>query len=65
MQQIISTGYIKIGNDYINPYNITHIGKNPDNTTYVGYNTIAQGPYGIAPTSDRICLLYTSDAADD
>lgn len=54
MQQTMSTGFIKVGNDYINPYSITHIGKNPDGTTYVGYNTIAQGIYGIGPTSDRI-----------
>lgn len=54
MQQIMSIGYIKVGNDYINPHTITHIGKNPDGTTYVGYNTIAQGPYGVGPTSDRI-----------
>lgn len=49
-----STGYIKVGNDYINPYNITYIGKNADGTTYVGYYTIAQGPYGVGPASDRI-----------
>ena len=54
MQQIISTGYIKVGNDYINPHTITHKEKNTDGTTYVGYNTIAQGPYGVGPTSDRI-----------
>lgn len=54
MQQVMSTGYIKVGNDYINPHNITHIGKNSDGTTYVGYNTITEGPEGIAPTSDRI-----------
>lgn len=54
MQQTTATGYVKIGNDYINPYNITHIGKNIDGTTYVGYNTIAQGPYGFGSTSDRI-----------
>ena len=42
MQQLMSTGYIKVGNDYINPYNITHIGKNPDGTTFVSYNTFAQ-----------------------
>ena len=55
MQQIaMSTGYVKVGNDYINPQSITHIGKNQDGTTYVGYNTLAQGPNGIGPTSDRI-----------
>ena len=54
MQQITSTGYVKVGNDYINPYSITHIGKNPDGTTYVGYNTVAQCPNGVGPTSDRI-----------
>ena len=54
MQQITSTGYIKVGNDYINPYSIIHIGKNPDGTTYVGYNTVAQSPNGVGPTSDRI-----------
>jgi hypothetical protein len=54
MQQVQSTGYIKIGNSYINPHTITHIGKNADGTTYVGYNILAQGPAGIGPTSDRI-----------
>ena len=55
MQQVtMSTGYVKVGNDYINPQNITHIGKNQDGTTYVGYNTVAQSPNGISPTSDRI-----------
>lgn len=54
MQQGISTGYIKVGNDYINPHNITHIGKNMDGSTYVGYNTFSQGRNGIGPTSDRI-----------
>lgn len=54
MQQFLPTGYVKVGNDYINPYSITHIGKNADGTTYVGYNTLAQGPDGIGPTSDRI-----------
>ncbi len=42
MQQSMSTGFVKVGNDYINPYNITHIGKNQDGTTYVAYNTVAQ-----------------------
>lgn len=32
----------------------THIGKNKDGTTYVSYNTVAQSPNGVAPTSDRI-----------
>lgn len=50
----MSTGYIKVGNDYINPQNITHIGKNQDGTTYVAYNTLAQGPDGIGSTADRI-----------
>lgn len=55
MQQVMaSTGYVKIGNDYINPQSITHIGKNQDGTTYVSYNTLAQGPQGIGPTSDSI-----------
>ena len=54
MQPLMSTGYVKVGNDYINPYSITHIGKNLDGTTYVGYDTVAQGPMGIGPISDRI-----------
>ncbi len=54
MQQFMSTGYIKVGNDYINPYNIAHIGRNSDNTTCVTYNVVAQGPNGIGPSSDRI-----------
>ena len=54
MQQVMSTGYIKVGNDYINPNNITHIGKNPDGTTIVSYNTFAQGSNGITPLADRI-----------
>lgn len=54
MQQVSSTGYVKVGNNYINPHIITHIGKNQDGTTYVGYNTVAQGPNGVGPTSDRI-----------
>ena len=55
MQQIpLSTGYVKVGANYINPHDITHIGKNPDGTTYVGYKTVAQGPWGIGPTSDNI-----------
>ncbi len=49
-----STGYIKIGNDYINPYYITHIGKNINGTTNVYYSTVAQGPFGIGPTNDNI-----------
>lgn len=49
-----STGYIKVGSDYINPQNISHICKNPDGTTYVGYNILAQGPNGIGPLADRI-----------
>lgn len=53
-QQTISTGYVKVGNNYINPQSITHICKNQDGTTYVGYNTFAQGPNGISPLSDRI-----------
>ena len=54
MQPIMSTGYVKVGNDYINPQSITHICKNEDGTTYVGYNTVAQGPDGVGPTSDNI-----------
>ncbi len=50
----MSTGFVKVGNDYINPYSITHIEKNIDGTTYVGYNTVAQGPGGIAPVADNI-----------
>ena len=53
-QATMSTGYIKVGNNYINPQNITHIGRNQDGTTYVGYNTVAQSSNGIGPTSDRI-----------
>ena len=53
-QATMSTGYIKVGNNYINPQSITHIGRNQDGTTYVGYNTVAQSPNGIGPTSDRI-----------
>ena len=53
-QAIMPTGYIKVGNDYINPHSITHICKNQDGTTYVGYITLAQGFNGIGPTSDRI-----------
>lgn len=49
-----STGYLKVGSHYINPQSITHIAKNEDGTTYVAYNTVAQGPDGIGPTSDRI-----------
>ena len=54
MQQSPPTGYVKIGNNYINPYNINQIAKNADGTTSVIYNSIAQGPWGIAPTQDRI-----------
>ena len=28
--------------------------KNPDGTTFVSYNTFAQGPNGITPLADRI-----------
>lgn len=56
MNNIMSTGYIKVGDNYINPHNITHIAKNQDGTTYVGYNMIAQGPFGFGPTSDRIAV---------
>ena len=51
-----STGFVKVGNNYINPHTITHICKNPDGTTFVGYNILAQGPMGIGPTSDRIAV---------
>lgn len=51
---IASTGFIKVGDNYINPHNITHIGKNKDGSTYVGYNILAQSPWGIGPTSDRL-----------
>ncbi|MBQ2611472.1 hypothetical protein IJF81_03675 [bacterium] len=54
MQPIQSTGYVKVGNDYINPNYITHIGKNSDNTTYVGYSVVAQGKMGMTPLSDKI-----------
>jgi len=54
MPQIQSTGYIKVGDNYINPHNITHISKNKNGTTYVGYNILAQGPMGIGPTADNI-----------
>ncbi len=50
----MQTGLIKINNDYLNPTNIVHIGKNSDGTTCVTYNTLASGPNGIAPTSDNI-----------
>ena len=50
-----STGYIKVGDNYINPHDIAVIGKSQDGKgTYVGYNTVAQGPMGITPTSDNI-----------
>ena len=52
--QPMSTGLVKVGNSYINPYYITHIANNNDGTTYVGYSTVAQGPNGVAPTEDRI-----------
>ena len=54
MQNATSTGFIKVNNDYINPYSITHIGKNEDGTAYVSYNTVAQGINGIGPVADRI-----------
>ena len=54
MQQVNSTGYVKIGDNYINPHTITHIAKNQNGSTFVSYNTMAQGPMGIAPTSDNI-----------
>ena len=54
MQPTTATGYIKVGNDYINPYCISHIGKNTDGTTFVGYNILAQSPDGIGPVSDRV-----------
>ena len=50
----MQAGLLKVGNDYINPNYITHIGKNDDNTTYVGYSVIAQGQNGMGPLSDRI-----------
>ena len=56
MQPIGSTGYIKVGENYINPHNITHIAQNQDGTTYVAYKTMAQGPTGFGPTSDRIAV---------
>lgn len=54
MQTMASTGYIKVNNNYINPRCINVIGKNQDGSTYVAYNTVAQGPMGIAPVSDNI-----------
>ncbi|MBR2524947.1 hypothetical protein IKE67_00625 [bacterium] len=54
MPQMMSTGYLKVGNDYINPHNIAHIAKGKDGKTFVGYNTFVQSPFGVIPMSDRI-----------
>ena len=54
MQPIQSTGFVKVGENYINPYHITHVCKNENGTTFVGYDLYAQGPLGIGPTADNI-----------